>query len=939
MVSRVGRPGGGTMAQHCAQAKTWVKTHYERHMDGVVAKSVMYKHYEDYCRSLGRNIMETSIFGRVVKSVFPDVTIRRLGGRDNLKYYYCGIQAKETSPHAEDNATTTRPKRRLRKREPPTDKGDVHRCLLWLHKNYCVSSDASTQRSDVYDRYVLECAGGAVEPLSMQHFDMVLSHTFPVRTRRGPANRNNHHKFYFGLQERPAPLPLDTVPPDLMGSVENMYVNGKLCYREDPDDDEEDEDDDLSCRSPVSDTSDSSLRDSYTPLGAEAMSHSYYIKTEPVDYSLHRLQLKDEPLDEDYPIVKEEPLPLDLHIPRPQMEEEENMRSSPPTQPKQRKIYKPRFHWQEENEEEEDEDDHSPGSYIQLGWEPEVRQWLSVTLRNSPGACVNRDHLYAAYQQQCHESGTTALPMSVIDKVMFNLFPGVTTELQPQMVTTFYRGVRMAQESPLYGRVEEIVQQGPLHPRLYHEPPASYHSYLHPASPGLHQQSSMDLSPPRAAAPRVSPISLHDEEIVGEEQWGDDYPAGAGAGAVAGPTVEQEDQGTPEVMRDGKYYLMMWLTNNFESVPDSCVLKADAYHHYEKYAKSIRQTPFEMNVFGKIVRKVFPKVSIRRLGGRIKPQYHYCGIAVKSTSELYHHMSGKDPAQRSRKKEIATDNHCAEVVIDWLRSNYVGGNERIIMKSAVFTSYCEYCKSINENPVTLNYFGKLVKHCFPNVEVRKCGGRTEPTWNYFGLVPRGPRPPATNPVPISLSDPSRHSSPVTSHYGSPSMLQAVMGQQAGLAHSPMLSRRSPFPASPGESGLEAYVGGDPMASHYPSEELRRRVLVSPYEPGDVPPDTLYSRSPGDTSAQYSRSPGNVIMCRSPGDPHYCHSPHHLDADPLHPLDGDGAGPHSPADVLYSHSPSVSPGARPRNTMMEGSSLVGMSTWNDLRLALEAGCDL
>lgn len=865
MVSRA-KPSGGTMALHCSQAKLWVKTHYERHPEGVVAKAVMYKHYEDYCRDQGRNIMETSIFGRVVKSVFPDVTIRRLGGRDNLKYYYCGIQAKESSPHAGDNATTTRPKRRLRKREQPTDKGDVHRCLLWLHKNYHLVPDSSVAKAEVYDRYVSECVAGVGDPLSMHHFTMVLSHAFPHAAGRriGGPRANQHNKFYFGIQERAAPLPLDTAPGDLQGAVELMFSNGRLCYHEElhPDDDDEDDDDDdddCGCRSPVSDTSEGSLRETNTPLsGAHAHPHYLmqpYIKEEPVDYSLQHLKLKDEPLEDDY-TVKDEP--LDLHVPRddPEMDmsyvsegsshyHQPSMGASPGPglhghhaagrDPKARRVYKPRFHAIFKGWDSDGEDDHFPHNSAQDAWEVRLREWLTQALQECPAMCVNRDQLYAHYKHDCDLAELVALPLTYFDQTVMKVFRGVATMMHPPE-KTFYRGVRVAPLSPLDGQLEELVDD--------HPHPAQHGSLQQHGGLQQHGLHAIEQSPPLATAPRVSPLLEDERSDAPFDHYGEDESARGGAAR--------------EGLRDGKYYLSMWLTDNFESVPDSCVLKAEAYHHYEQYARSIKQTPFEMNVFGKIVRQVFPKVSIRRLGGRVKPQYHYCGIAVKPSSGLHQFMAGKDPAQRSRKKEIATDNKSAELVIEWLRSQYEAGSGHVTMKSAVFSAYCAYCKAVGENPVTLNYFGKLVKHCFPNVEVRKCGGRSEPTWYYFGLVPLGPQPQDMGGGDggglMHRDVPAHSSSPI------PICLGGATAAAGGLV--------------PHHLPPHAYAGspGSPMLDSL--DDPRRRLLSrSPYEHGDVPPDSLYSRSPGDSSAQYCRSPREVLLLGGGDSPRgHCHSP-------------------------------------------------------------------
>lgn len=742
MVSRAGAKGSqSTMALSCSQAKAWVKTHYERHEEGVVAKSVMYKHYEDFCRDNGRNIMETSIFGRVVKSVFPDVTIRRLGGRDNLKYYYCGIRAKETSPHAIDNTTTTRPKRRLRKRELVTDKTEVHNCLRWLHANYIACNEASVVKTDVYDAYLSYCSPRGVEPLSAQYFGMVVTYAFPNVVKRKLGPRTNQQKYYFGMHERPDPMSLDLVPSEILTSVEEVFKSGGQASYRDVDNEhveEEEEEEEYPCRSPESDMSDIASHglhsvEAYDPeIGVspqlQQFSFGSFMKegdSEPVDYSLSSLKLKDEPPEDDDLPIKEEP--LDLHISRDILERRTPDRPpsvgaygsshspSPPTKEKARRIYKPRFHYCDESSwndepasEEKREEASSPARFFEESPSAAtLRNWILKNLEETKGAHVNRDQLYEFYSKYCDTLSLASLPMTFFDETMLKVFRGVVTMIHPSS-RTFYEGIRVQGTSPLCNRIEELFRDDSQWVEEENSP------------------NAMELSLVDESTSHSSPLNLEEEE---DEPPDETYSFSC---------VQLDgDHSTPEVLKDGKFYLRKWLTDNFETIPDSCVLKAEAYRHYDLFARNINQTPFEMNVFGKIVRQVFPKVTIRRLGGRLKPQYHYCGIAVKETSPLHPFMSGKDPAQRSRKKEIATDNHSAEIVIEFLHRNYETGKDKATMKSEVFESYTAFCNSNGENPVTLNYFGKLVKHCFPNVEVRKFGGRSEPTWFYFGLFPRG----------------------------------------------------------------------------------------------------------------------------------------------------------------------------------------------------------
>ena len=942
MVTRLKNSGPTKMALSCSLAKDWVRLHYERNEEGVVAKSVMYKHYEDECREKERPLMETSIFGRIVKSIFPDVNIRRLGGRDNLKYYYCGIQAKLDSKYYEDNAKTTKPKRRLRKRELVTDKADVHRCIKWLHSNYVIGSDCSVVKAEVYDSYTKYCTSVNSDPLSLQYFGMVITHVFPRITKRKLGPRANQQKYYFGIQERPNPISIDALPNDIISSVfETVFNKGRLEYREGLDEDEED---DQYCPSPISDTSELS------PVGQEQHydhgdmqvynTPSSLIKQERIEDNFSNIQLKDEPLDDeqDYYSCKQidddheydscKPLDLSKIMYRPieritpdRPPSPGTYGSSSPSPPVKEKsrIYKPRFHYSYNTGWDNDSDlktEKGDMTYCNDSMDSErcLRDWITTHLEEcKSGSCADRDQIFSFYEKMCMSQNVSPVPITDFDINIFQVFSGVTTKIQSPG-KTYYEGIRINAYSPLLHYVDKL-----------------------PADDDYQWNDSMDMSPSAESSSHNShldsPIPLEDED---EEETPDEaiqlsYP------------MDNELYSTPEVLRDGKYYLKMWLTENFESIPNSCVLKADAYKYYDEFARSISQTPFEMNVFGKIVRQVFPNVSIRRLGGRVKPQYHYCGIGVKKTSQLYNLMSGKDPAQRSRKKEIATDNRSAEVVIEWLRQNYVPGKERIIMKSEVFNRYTQFCAQNKETPVTLNYFGKLVKHCFPEVEVRKFGGRSEPTWYYNGLYPiagnhsegatascddfNNPQdrcnsipydihmqlnnqiglgcqgmPPSreersrlphysSSPIPIGVNNANNHvGTPINGSYGSASVIvtPVMLNHRHSISQSPLAGQQgSPYSQlSPREqhniyviesrsrhAGEQVYVGS-PVDAHHsyrervvsrsPAEggglkEMTRHLATrSPHESADVPPDTIFSRSPGDTAAQISRSPASVL---------------------------------------------------------------------------------
>ena len=869
MVLRTGKGSQSTMALSCSQAKIWVRTHYERHEDGVVAKSAMYKHYEDYCREQSRSIMETSIFGRVVKSVFPDVTIRRLGGRDNLKYYYCGIHAKESSPYAIDNSTTTRPKRRLRKRELVTDKTEVHNCLRWLQANFNASNESSVVKTEVYDAYISHCASRGVEPLSAQYFGMVVTHAFPKVTKRKLGPRTNQQKYYFGIQERSNPISLEAFPTESLPSVEEVLKSGTKNYREveNGNNTEEEEEEDYNCRSPGSDIATHGFHPAAYNDEIRSSPHIHYPfhfssfpkeEQEPVDYSLSTLRLKDEPNEEDDIIIKEEP--LDLHITRDISERRTPDRppsainftnSSSPSPPskdiRSKKIYKPRFHYDSswnDDAAEEKRDESSVHLYEECQPALALRQWIYCNIDVCKGVHVNRDQLYSVYEKYCVNQAITSLPMTFFDETMLKGFEGVVTMIHPSG-KTYYEGIKIKSSSPYFRQIQELYQDD-----SWAEDENSHHP--------------MELCPEEESPSHSSPLMLDDDDDNGEE------------GYTFEQQIEEDMQTSNDIPRDGKFYLRKWLTDNFDAVPDSCVLKADAYRHYDIFARNIHQTPFEMNVFGKIVRQVFPDVSIRRLGGRLKPQYHYCGIAVKPTSPLCQVMSGKDPAQRSRKKEIATDNRSAEIVIDFLRRNFEARKEGATMKSDVFEAYSAYCNSINETPVTLNYFGKLVKHCFPSIEVRKFGGRSEPTWYYFGMNTKGGSIASYSRFPNSYSQIS--SSP-SFHEESPMRDAVAAAFPDSVRISPALvdlrhPSTSPIPIAVNKisSRISSHSAGSPPAlisarlvhNHIgsPGDTHYLRESISSPAPGEIlATEIFYPRSPveGATQSQlYTHGQGEAF---------------------------------------------------------------------------------
>ncbi|XP_018008219.1 uncharacterized protein LOC108665925 isoform X2 [Hyalella azteca] len=522
----VSRSPVGTMAQSCAQAQAWVRDNYERNTDGVVAKSVIYKNYEDYCREHNRPIMETSIFGRVVKQVFPGVNIRRLGGRENLKYYYCGIHAQESSPYVSDNNNTTRPKRKQRKRDVITDKAEAHNMFLWLCANYAEESESTIPISDIYSHYIQCSATWTNEPLSNQQFTTLITSVFFRIAKRKIGPKSPQQNVFVGIAQRPVPLDSASAS-QVYASLREAVASAEKFASVREGSHTPDDDDEYSCRTPESEGSDMSAgnsENSCSEIKQECLPDSFHLfdqhhhhesvlddsmfKNEPVDYSIGALRLKDEPV-ESMAHVKEEKLGVShmtcfsLGTPNSRTShllDSPSPSPSPPQKSSKNRIYKPRFHidYHDSNwssiPEIKSENNHGP-SEIEDNGESVLRTWLLECLEVCEDVGVNSEQLYAYYLKYCNMINTKVLHYGPFGYVLSQTFPTIDLVSFSSGVTVF-AGVRVVHNSDIDRRVDEV----PLRTDAL-EISQSWDSQ--------HQPSLERNSPPCLSS---SPINLEDEE-------------------------------------------------------------------------------------------------------------------------------------------------------------------------------------------------------------------------------------------------------------------------------------------------------------------------------------------------------------------------------------------------------------------------------------------
>ena len=75
-----------------------------------VARGLVYQQYVEFCNYHAVDFLHSSNFGKVVRSVYPAVTTRRLGNRGNSKYHYYGLTLKSQLDRLSNSIPQLRPR-------------------------------------------------------------------------------------------------------------------------------------------------------------------------------------------------------------------------------------------------------------------------------------------------------------------------------------------------------------------------------------------------------------------------------------------------------------------------------------------------------------------------------------------------------------------------------------------------------------------------------------------------------------------------------------------------------------------------------------------------------------------------------------------------------------------------------------------------------------
>eukprot|EP00049_Salpingoeca_infusionum_P007161 m.116316 g.116316 ORF g.116316 m.116316 type:complete len:576 (+) comp13604_c0_seq1:243-1970(+) len=108
---------------------------------------------------------------------------------------------------------------------------------------------------------------------------------------------------------------------------------------------------------------------------------------------------------------------------------------------------------------------------------------------------------------------------------------------------------------------------------------------------------------------------------------------------------------------------VIWLHENFEACEDRSLGREPLYNHYCEHCKSLNQEPVNQASFGKLIRSVFPDLKTRRLGTRGNSKYHYYGVKLKGSCNLFfdetqiggahHKYRGKGPSKKSKSEKTS----------------------------------------------------------------------------------------------------------------------------------------------------------------------------------------------------------------------------------------------------------------------------------------------
>lgn len=188
-----------------------------------------------------------------------------------------------------------------------------------------------------------------------------------------------------------------------------------------------------------------------------------------------------------------------------------------------------------------------------------------------------------------------------------------------------------------YGPGPDPRPYGPVRPLLDPQQNVPYYGPLHYHSASLPNIDLEEGSPPRRKRSRKDSGEENDNELLNMALTDAKTPLYSLTVKLKSvedddsiPETRSKDLADTKVSKEGhrQIFAMVWLLNSCEPAPTSVVPRNRIYAKYVSLCADYSLHPVSPANLGKLVKMIFPKLTVRRLGMRGQSKYHYCGILL-----------------------------------------------------------------------------------------------------------------------------------------------------------------------------------------------------------------------------------------------------------------------------------------------------------------------
>ena len=192
-------------------------------------------------------------------------------------------------------------------------------------------------------------------------------------------------------------------------------------------------------------------------------------------------------------------------------------------------------------------------------------------------------------------------------------------------------------DSRSYGPGPDPRPYGSVRPLLDPQQNIPYYGPFHYHSASLPNIDLEETSPPRRKRSRKDSGEENDNELLNMALTDAKTPLYSLTIKLKSvenddsiPETRSKDLADTKVSKEGhrQIFAMVWLLNSCEPAPTSVVPRNRIYAKYVSLCADYSLHPVSPANLGKLVKMIFPKLTVRRLGMRGQSKYHYCGILL-----------------------------------------------------------------------------------------------------------------------------------------------------------------------------------------------------------------------------------------------------------------------------------------------------------------------